>query len=523
MKSSYLLLLISRCCQNKSWANFGVISLTCLISACGGSGGQSAPKQDVGSDVAIRSQLFSDLPVKGIDLYINGTKSNQIEYPVPSNTKVQLYLRGLALTSELSLKNTLEQPLKFRDLFLSELPETPTELKRETGTLSNVTGFDKLTNALVLLASLDDDSSLINGIDLSTVNFAQLDASDLDALELPDLNQPLSNFMSSPQAQRWIYALGGSFAIDPYIVIAEYYQRNQISMASEQIIKVNTEIGDTIATINYDYNTDGNIEEIVHAIIDQSGGSTTSANENLQWENSAQLSTLTATTDSATVSIAYDYDAFGRLESETRNLPDESLLISYRYDTDGTLREIQSINTLSGFTLTSTESYEYIDNKLSKTTYEVNNSAFTSAQRSSKTFFYDSQGLLFREDFDRNLNGVVDSQTYISRDSDQNVIEKRVEVRGEVSALERFTYNNLGQEVSYERDLNGDNIVELNSIKTYNVDDFLAEWEIRSFDSQGELNATEVRKLSYLSTTRTSDIRNLIAPPQVRVPQVYQP
>lgn len=252
------------------------------LGACSGS--SSSTSEAVASDEEVIIQTFIDLPVSGLILRQDDTVVAQFAAPSEDETTtLSISLGNVQLGSELVLSQEEMVSLKFRDFFIQSLPETADALRKETGTLSDVTAFDAFVNALTLLSSIDLDANNANGIQVGPPE-------DASALGMLTFELPMSQFLQKNSTLVAIEAYQGRFDVDPYLALSNYYLFNSTDIPSEQILKVDSTTNGTTTTANYTYDLSGNIEEASYLQLDGNGGATNIGNELYSWLSETRLS-----------------------------------------------------------------------------------------------------------------------------------------------------------------------------------------------------------------------------------------
>ena len=242
---------------DRIWQRIALFTLSIIVAiglgACSGSG--SSTSEAVASDEEVSIQTFIDLPVSGLILRQDDTVVAQFTAPSEDETtRLSISLGNVQLGSELVLSREEMASLKFRDFFIQSLPETAEALRKETGTLNDVTAFDAFVNALSLLSSIDLDANNANGIQVEPPE-------DASALGMLTFELPMSQFLQKNSTLVAIEAYQGRFDVDPYLALSNYYLFNSTDIPSEQILKVDSTTNGATITANYTYDLSGNIVE----------------------------------------------------------------------------------------------------------------------------------------------------------------------------------------------------------------------------------------------------------------------
>jgi len=286
---------------------FTVSVAALMLSGCSGSSGSAQPSS-VKSDSSERAQLL-ELSVSGLR-YTSENSSG-----LTDDAGNFEYTAGQPLTFsigdiELGTFTFNETPSLFESTIAS-LPATRNQLLAEIQHSNDVTDFDRAINILTLLAILDQDGTLANGIQLEGLDNILVDTG-------INFDQPMSKFNASAASRLLAGRYGGSSYVDYLDIIALVYGALDIAIEGEIIRKltVHTTIQDgssqnpasVSAVYDFDYSLTNDNRQLIDSRAHTENGISVSGTDYV-WSQGNVVSYERDSADGSKELSSRDYDS----------------------------------------------------------------------------------------------------------------------------------------------------------------------------------------------------------------------
>jgi YD repeat-containing protein len=326
-------------------------------------------------------------------------------------------------------------------------------------TSSSVNSYDKALNIATLLQSFDEDLNPENGIDLNTSH------EQLAEITIP-IYVKASSFAQSEGLNQAKSIMNIESDRSFTNVVNHLYSSLNIDIISTKVAtQLNKQNNSTAETIDYQYDTQGNVSSIV-----------TDTNSDGQTDNS----------------LSFSYDEQGQLIG-IENSANQSIEALHYDDNDNLVSRSRSS---SDGSLDSEETFSYQDKKLER--FELNNNV-NSTESITTEFSYNEQGNLGSYTIDSNGDDIVDnaaSLTYsrnkvikysedhnndgeaniaisYSYDTKGNRVTQNIQTNDNTDTpytSSRFSYDDNNNPTRYELDKNLDGEPEYIEVYKYNSD-----------------------------------------------------
>ena len=511
------------------------VSLIALLTACSGGGGVSNPT-DVGSDEQQRS-TFSPIVINGLG-YVTENESGVTDENfslLPNSGLVELFLGDISIATVDTSTDT-----RFTSAFLDQIPDTAEALLFEVRNTELSSSFDRLINTLTLLALLDRDQNISNGIDLDNLNNL------IDGYEF-SLSVPMEKFLEQYDLKLLLDRYEAPTFVDYREIIVALYKALGIKIPSSRIQKITESGNNRLLEIFYGYDVDGRIESR-EVVVDGDEESKAVTLYNA-WRDSLRVNTASHTHNGTTYSLSIDYDDDGREIYRQFNTDEENSIYEIQYNSLG--QKVLETSTKNGSQVTRTDyffnslgqndhtqqdstetlssidwSHEYDDGGLKSSSLRTKVTTYSTPAMDSITLsevtrisFSYNNGLLQRESVDFNNDQVVENTTEYEYDSYNNVRRKTVfNALGSVDRIEEWTYSRLGQLEMYQLDANGDGFFEERNDNEYR-NGLLYETVKQAYaPNDVEPQTTESIRYSYRTSLLNDGLSNLLIPETGRIP-----
>ncbi|MDG3086475.1 hypothetical protein P7F88_10270 [Vibrio hannami] len=449
------------------------VLLSLLLAAC-----MPNDTDETGTtDQESQTNQLLNLSITGLE-YATETQSGTL-----SNGDYQ-YIEGETVVISLLGKELAEFDAS-QGLVLADFPDNEQDLGTAFFDGQGFESFQELANLIQLLANLDNDGVLDNGIDVSSYSGQSLVTTDIDLNVSPDIFYEetlieLANELSTTRSvtpmvsiaylydiaeqEMTYYQLdtlvtdtGNDSTVDQsstYFYSAKGY-KEQVSVADDQDIVTNEYV--------YEYDDMGRLLALRYPKYNSSGSRTFERGYTYVFNLLGQVESKTSyydyngdgAPDSASTEH-YDYNSKGWLEVETQDRSNgDTVIQTHTYNNDGTVKTIHELEYDDEDVL---DSQELI-------TYTYNSAGLVTEKRTDKDIdaddtydYYDLEIKTYNSN-----NDVLSSSdaTYTSGDDLES------------ESLQVNVYNDSGHqtEYSYWNDYDGDNIVNYRSQETYSLNE----------------------------------------------------
>jgi hypothetical protein len=205
------------------------VSLSSLLTACGGSSGGGSGSNPPTTDPTVRTGHFTGLNVEGLHYQTatqSGLTSANGEFNYIAGEQIHFSLGGIELGS-----TTAQAEINLITELAGTLPSTRDQILTELAALNDVTAFDEVINIATLLMALDADRNVGTGIDLADLH------SRMAGVTL-DFDVPMSRFLDNLAFRQVVAQYGKRIDLPYKDVILALYQALDRKIAAPRINRI---------------------------------------------------------------------------------------------------------------------------------------------------------------------------------------------------------------------------------------------------------------------------------------------
>jgi len=451
------------------------------------------------ADHGLNEGFFAGTVISGLTYTTasqTGVTDGEGKYLYRTGETVTFSLGGTTLGSEIQARATMALHDLVPNAILYTRSNKVRAMQLGNRPLENRT-FNRLHNVLTFLFSVDDDSDLDNGINISpAVNTLFAD------VQL-DFEQGLTEFRSAPslrvRIQKGAYSglIASGITGKPGDALDEYYRIRGINHNLFVLTMESTDSdmdGNANSGISHTYNVFG--DRLTRSTNSYGDPGTANTHSSYLYDAQGNLSSDSFDGDGdgqADRIYTKSYDAYGNsVIQEVDDNGDGATdhVVSNTYNASGQLltsyidvTDNDTENTLTTYT------YDAYGNRLSYS-YDKN------GRNSTAIYSYDSENNLIAYSFDSNHVNIPDSEGSYTYDTDGNQLSESVDsnANGQVDSVKVASYDTNGNKLTEQQDNDGDGNWDIWVTRTYNDNSLLLS---SSEDSNGDGSANVVSTYSY--------------------------